>query len=236
MRRITPLVVMMLLLWAGCASAQSPLSLPPSIRTIGVVTLVPSKIHIYRWGFIGTACDWLDISDLHLEKVVFDGAARALSTRYKVVRTTVARDAIIQTRNTEVMGAFRFFPSVGEQVRQIARPESQVDAYLLVWSSHNANICGLNPGVIGYGIGFTKSLENSAHVHAYAGMSIIDAKTLEILGSRTLRPAYVQLDNFEWKDKVAEMTPQQRQFVTTVMVKLISLAVFTTSKGLLMAQ
>jgi hypothetical protein len=97
-------------LWAEPGAAQSLTNIPSSIKTIGVVTVIPSKIHVYRWGFFTTACDWLDIFDLHLERAVFDSATRALSPRYKLVRTTVARDAIIQTRNTEVMGAFRFFP------------------------------------------------------------------------------------------------------------------------------
>jgi hypothetical protein len=223
-------------LWAGPSAAQSPANLPTSIKTIGVVTVVPSKIHVYRWGFIDTACDWLDIAPLHLEKAVFESATRALSPRYKVVRATVAPDAIIQTRNTEVMGAFKSFPSVGEQVRQLAHPESRVDAYLLVWSSHSANTCGLQPGVIGYGMGFTKSLNNPPYVHAYGEMSIIDGSTLEQLRSRPLRPANVRIENFEWKEGLAEMTPQQRQLIPTMMAKLVSLAVFSTSKDLLLAR
>jgi hypothetical protein len=66
-------------------------------------------------------------------------------------------------------------------------------------------------------------------------MSLIDAYTLETVRARPLRPATVRVDNFEWKDGLAEMTLQQRQLIPTVMAKLVSTAVFSTSRELLLA-
>jgi hypothetical protein len=198
------------------------------------VTVVPSKIHIYRWGFLDTACDWLDISDLHVDRAAFDGAVRALSPKYKMVRTRVDRDAVIRTSATEVMGAFKSFPSVGEQVRRISRPESQVDAYLLIWSSHVANKCELRPGVIGYGFGVTKSLNNPPNLHTFAGVSLIDSKTLQTVMARELRPSYMRLDNFEWRDRFAEMSAQQRQFIQKQIPQMVRAGVASTSSELLL--
>jgi len=134
------------------------------------------------------------------------------------------------------MGAFRLFPTVGAQVRQIVHADVPADAYLLIWSPHNQNVCELRPGVIGYGVGLTKSLVNEPNIHAFAGMSVIDTKTLEILKARPLRPAVAPLENFEWKDTLAEMTAQQRQLITTLLVKLVSTASFATSKALFFGQ
>jgi hypothetical protein len=224
------------LLWLNDVTAQSGPPVPPHIKSIGVVTVVPSKIHIYRWGYLDTACDWLDITNLHVDKAAFDGAAHALSPKYKVVRTKVDRDAVIRTSNTEVMGAFKSFPSIGEQVRQISRPESQVDAYLLIWSSHSANTCDLRPGVIGYGFGVTKSLNSPPHLHTFAGMSLIDSKTLQIVVSRQLQPSYLRLDNFEWRDSLAAMSAQQRQLIQKLIPQMVRAGVTSTSRELLIAQ
>jgi hypothetical protein len=212
------------------AIAQTSQSIPPQIKTIGVVTVIPPKIHIFRWGNWDTACDWLDITGLHLDRAAFEGAARALSPKYKVVRTTVDPNAVIQTRNTEVMGMFKSFPPVGEQVRQISRPEASVDAYLLIWSSHDQNTCGLMPGAIGYGIGLTKSLSNPPNLHVFAVVSLIDAKSLQTLWSVGLRPSTLRLDNFDWKDSLAEMTLQQRQLINALFPKMVTDAVLSTSR------
>jgi hypothetical protein len=235
MRR-SHLLLFLALLWPVSTRAQSVSNIPAHIRTLAVVTVIPSKVHVFRWGFMDHACDWLDVTSLHLEKAAFDGVSRALTSKYRVVQAKVDRDAVIRTSNTEVMGAFRLFPTVGEQVRRISHTDVPVDAYLLIWSSHNANVCELRPGIIGYGVGLTKSLANAPNLHAFAGMSIIDTKTLETLKSRELRPSVIPLDGFEWKDSLAEMTAQQRQLITTLLVKLVGNASFATSKALFIGQ
>jgi hypothetical protein len=111
MKAIAALVVAALL-WAGGALAQTSPSIPPTIKSIGVVTVIPSKMHIYRFGVLDTACDRLGITNLHLDRAVFDGASRAFLPRYKMIRMTVDPDAVIRTSNTEVMGAFKSFPSI----------------------------------------------------------------------------------------------------------------------------
>ncbi len=233
MKRMWPFAIV-LLLWSDCTLSQpAPIGAFP-IKTIGVVTVVPAKIHIFRSGLLDTPCDWLDITDAHLDRVVLDSAARALSARYKLVRTKVDPDAVIRTRNTEAFGAFKSFPSIGEQVRQISRHGDQVDAYLLVWSSHSANKCAaLRPADIGHGFGFSKNLIGPPHLHTFAEMLLIDAKAVRTLSARELRPAYLRLDNFEWKDTVAAMSPQQRQLINSLLQKMVAAAVYATSTELL---
>jgi len=88
---------------------------------------------------------------------VFDAVHSALSSRYRVLRVSVAPGAAIRTRNTETFGAFKLFPPVGEQVRQFSRAEGPVDLYLVIWSSLSANTCELHPSTpVGFGIGLTK--------------------------------------------------------------------------------
>jgi len=235
MKAIAALVVAALLR-AGGAVAQTSPSIPPTIKSIGVVTVIPSKMHIYRFGVLDTACDRLGITNLRLDKAAFDGATRAFSPGYKMIRTTVDPDAVIRTSNTEVMGAFKSFPGIGQQVRQISRAEGQVDAYLLIWSSHAADKCALKPGMIGLGVGLTKNLFSPPNLHIFAGLNLRDARTLQILWSRELRPSYKRLDNFEWRDSFAELTPQQRQLISTLLPQMVANAVWSTSRELLIGR
>jgi hypothetical protein len=42
-----------------------------------------------------------------------------------------------------------------------------------------------------------------------------------------------RLDNFDWKDSLAEMTPQQRQLIITLLPKLVTdVVVFTSRQAL----
>jgi hypothetical protein len=224
------LLVVAVFLCADAAVAQTPPNIPPNIGSIGVVTVIPPKIHIHRFGLLDTACDWLDITNLHLDKAAFDGAVRALSPRYRIIRTTVDPNAVIRTSNTEIMGMFKSFPSIGEQVRQLSHAESAVDAYLLIWSRHSENICQLTPGQVGHGFGLTKHLFDPPNLHIFAQVMLIDGRTLQPLLNVGLRPSYQRLDNFDWKDSVAALSVQQRQQINTLLSKMITDAVSATSR------
>jgi hypothetical protein len=206
---------------------------PANIKTIGVVTVVPSKMHLTRFGMFDTACDWLDISDLQIDRIVFETAARTFPSQYRLVRLTVDRGAEIHTRNTEVMGAFKSFPGIAEQIKKFSRGSGTVDAYLLFWSSHAASNCDMNPGAIGYGFGLSKNLNHPAHIHAFAGLSLIDARTSQIYWGKEAYPGYTRLDGFEWKDSVAQMPAQQRQILKGLIQKIVAAEVATTSRAML---
>jgi hypothetical protein len=171
---------------------------------------------------------------MNLYGVVFDAVQSALSSRYKAVRVSVAPGSAIRTRNTEVFGAFKSFPPVGEQVRQFSRVEGPVDLYLVIWSSLSANTCDLHPNTpVGFGIGLTKIGSGPTHLHAFGEAFLVDARTLQTSASVNLRSAFVRLDRFEWRDRRAQLTDQQWLTIKTLMPKVLSMAAQSASRQLL---
>lgn len=232
MRRAVVLVVAVLLLLncVGIASAQQR----PKATAVGIVLVVPPTGHLARNGwFTGTGCDFFDLKEMNLYQAVFDAARSALAPKFKVVRVSVAPDATIRTSNTEVFGAFKSFPSIGEQVRQFSRHKEPVDLYLVIWSSLSGNTCDLHPSTpVGYGIGLT-SISGRQHMHAFGEAFLVDPRTLKTSPSAYFGSAFMPLDGFEWKDKRSELTDQQWRMIKTMIPKLLAAAVQTASKQLL---
>jgi hypothetical protein len=232
MRRTLALVVMVVLSmsWAPMTSAQQR----PN-KAVGVVLVAPPTGHLARnsW-FSGTGCDFFDLKEMNLYGAVFDAARSALSARYKMVQVSVTPEAAIRTSNTEILGIFKSFPPIGEQVREFSRPKAPVDLYLVIWSSLSANDCDLHPNTpVGYGIGLTKVSDRPVHLHAFGEAFLVDARTLQISPSVYLQSAYVRLDGFEWKDKRGELTDQQWRMIKTMTPKVLSAAVHSASRQLL---
>jgi hypothetical protein len=121
MRRALALVVAVQLLTIYVAIASAQQARPN--KTVGVVLVVPSTGHLARGSWLGNSCDFFDLKEMNLYGAVFDAARSVLSSRYRVVRVSVAPGAAIRTPNTEIFGAFKSFPPVGEQVQQFSRPE-----------------------------------------------------------------------------------------------------------------
>jgi hypothetical protein len=239
MRYALALVVVILLatIGVGVGNAQEPRPSKAN-RTVGVVLVVPPTGHLARnsW-FSGTGCDFFDLKEMKLSEAVFSAARSALSSRYKVVRVSVAPGAAIRTSNTEVFGAFQSFPPVGEQVRKFSRPEEPVDLYLVIWSSASANTCGLHPNTpVGYGIGLTQISDRPTHLHAFGEAFLVDARTLKTSQSVYLGSAFVRLDGFDWKDKRSELSGRQWQLIKTLIPKVLSTAVQSASRQLLDAR
>jgi hypothetical protein len=214
----------------GIASAQQR----PQ-KAVGVVLVIPPTGHLAHNGWFTTpTCDFFDLKEMNLYGAVFDAARSALSSRYKVVRVSVPPDAAIRTSNTEVFGAFKSFPPIGEQVRQFSRPQAPVDLYLVIWSSLSANTCALHPNTeVGIGIGLTHISSRPTHLHAFGEAFLVDARTLQRSDSVFLQSAFVRLDGFEWKGKRAELTDQQWRMIKAMMPKVLSMAVHSASKQLL---
>jgi hypothetical protein len=224
-------MVQLLLGGVGIASAQPR----PANKAVGVVLVVPPTGHLAHNGWFTTpSCDFFDLKEMNLYGAVFEAARSALSPRYKLVRVAVAPEAAIRTSNTEVFGAFKSFPPIGEQVRQLSRPQAPVDLYLVIWSSLSANTCALHPNTtIGFGIGLTQISERPTHLHAFGEAFLVDARTLQTSSSVHLQSAFARLDGFEWKGKRAELTDQQWRLIKTMIPKVLSAAVHSASRQLL---
>lgn len=206
--------------------------------SIGVVLIVPPTGHLAHNGWFTTpTCDFFDLKEMNLYSAVFEAARSVLAPRYKVVRVSVPADAAIRTSNTEVFGAFKSFPPVGEQVRQFARPQSPVDHYLVIWSSLSANTCALHPSTtVGFGIGLTQISDRPTHLHAFGEAFLVDAKTLQISSPVLLQSAFTRLDGFEWKGKRSDLTDQQWRLIKTTIPKVMAVGVTMASRQLLSRQ
>ena len=233
MRRAFAWVVVIQIFTIHVATASGQQARPN--KTVGVVLVAPPTGHLSRDGwFTGKSCDFFDLKEINLYGAVFEAAHSVLSSRYSVVRVSVAPGAAIRTRNTEVLGAFKSFPPIGEQVRQFARAGGPVDLYLVIWSSLSANTCTLHPNTpVGFGIGLTKIGSGPTHLHAFGEAFVVDARTLQTSAPVYLRSAFVRLDRFEWKDKRTDMTDQQWQLIKALIPKVLSIAVQSASRQLL---
>jgi hypothetical protein len=222
------------LVLASCANAHAG-SLPASAKTIGVISVLPASGHLSYVGLLrfNNECNSFDLKGANLESAAYGAASAALAPRYRTVRLTAPAGAEIHTSNTEVMGAFKSFPSIAEQIRHFAHPPPSVDAYLLVWGTARNSSCMDLPQA--YGFGLTKMRSNPASVHAYAQLILIDARTNEELATATMRDASAPLPGFDWKDKPAEVSAEQAQQIRTAMQKVFGAAVSAAVKSLLPA-
>jgi hypothetical protein len=205
-----------LILAASTGTRAAPL--PASAKTLGVIALLPSTGHLVQVALLrfNYECKPFDLKGANLEAAAFNAASRALSPRYKVVRLTAPPGAALHTKNTEVMGAFKSFPTIAAQIRAFARPPQSVDAYLLVWGQARDSECRDAP--LPYGFGLTRSVGGiKTNVSAFAQMILIDAHTDQELGTVWTRDAIAPLSGFDWKGRPAEASPEQAQQITTAM-------------------
>lgn len=232
MQRALALVILTQLLAISVTTSSAQQARPN--KTVGVVLVAPPTGHLSRDGwFTGKSCDFFDLKEMNLYGAVFDSAHSVLSSRYRVVPVFVAPGAAIRTRNTEIFGAFKWFPPIGEQVRQFSRAEGPIDLYLVIWSSLSANTCELHPNTpVGFGIGLTKIGSRPTHLHTFGEAFVVDARTLQTSASVYLQSGFVRLDQFEWKDKRVALTQQQWQMIKTLMPKVLSVAVQSASRQL----
>lgn len=236
MRTIRSVAATLVMLAASTTSHAG--SLPASAKTIGVLPLLPTSGHLFQVALLrfNNACKPFDLKGANLEATAYSAAAAALGPRYKAVRLTAPAGAEIHTRNTEVMGAFKSFPTIAAQIRQMAHPPQSVDAYLLVWGRAKNSECLDIPQP--YGFGLTKVGSNVAAVHTYAEMILIDAHTEEELGTANMRGATAPLAGFDWKDKdkPAEVSTEQAQQIRSAMQKVFGAAVAADVRTLAPAQ
>jgi hypothetical protein len=210
-----------------CVSATAE-QIPASTRTIGIVSLQPTSGHLFHVALLrfGNECKGFDLKGANLDGVVYSAASAVLAPRYKIVRVALSPGAEIRTSSTEVMGAFKSFPSIADQIRTLARPHPAVDAYVLVWSRQKDSDCLDHPQA--YGVGVTKTFASSdATVHAYGQLILIDAHTNQNLATVYLRDPTTSLQSFDWKDKPAEVSDQQMQLIRTAMQKVLGAALST---------
>ena len=224
-------LVMILAAGTGCRAA----SLPASAKSIGVISLLPSTGHLLQVAILkfNYACKALDLKGANLETAAFNAASRALSPRYKTVRLTAPPGAALHTKNTEVMGAFKSFPSLAAQIRALAHPAQSVDAYLLVWGQQRDSECRDNAVAQGYGFGLTRFVWGKTVVSALAQVILIDAHTEEELASAWTRDSTAPLPNFDWKGEDGQVSAEQAQQIRAVVQKVFTDGVSTEVGSLL---
>jgi hypothetical protein len=233
----TRFVAAIVLTLAACTGSRAA-SLPGSAKTIGVIALLPSTGHLLQVALLrfNYVCKPFDLKGPNLETAAFNAASRVLSPRYKTVRLTAAAGAALHTKNTEVMGAFKSFPSIAAQIRQLAHPPQSIDAYLLIWGQARDSECLDNPQAQGYGFGLTRFGFGKTVVSAFAQVILIDAHTDEELGTVWTRGATAPLPGFDWKNEPGELSVEQAQQIRTAVQTLFAGGISTEVGNLLPAR
>jgi hypothetical protein len=208
---------------------------PAAAKTIAVVSVLPPSGHFFHIALIrfGNACKLFDLAGFNLESTIYAAAGSVLSPTYKLVRMSVPPGSQIHTSNTEVMGAFKSFPTVGEQVRQMAQPLPAADFYLVAWGRHTDARCMDYPRP--YGIGITTYQFAAAKVHTLVELFLVDAHTLQTLASRSVS-ADAPLAGFEWKEEAQVVSTQDMGRIRSAMQNLLGSSVATRVREMVSGQ
>jgi hypothetical protein len=179
------------------------------------------------------ACNSFDLKGANLDTAAFNAVSSVLSPRYKTVRLTAPPGAELHTKDTEVNGFFKRFPTIAAQIRALAHPPPSIDAYVLVWARAHHSECLDNPQP--YGIGLTKmsGMFGTAVLHAFAQVIVIDAHTEEELGSAWTRDPPTPVPGFDWTGDPAEVSPEQAQQIRAYLQGVFAASVTTATAKLL---
>lgn len=229
------LVTLLVLALAVRSGAQAAQQAQPGTKTVGVVSVLPVSGHFFHIAVIrfGNACKLFDLAGFNLENTIYAAAASALSPTYKLVRMSVPPGFEIHTSNTEVMGAFKSFPTIGEQVRNMAHPQPTADLYLVVWGRHTQNRCLDLPQA--YGIGVTTYPFGNAKVHTQIELLLIDGHTLQTVA---LKAAFADgpLPGFEWNEEAQLVSSQDMGRIRSTMQNLLGSSVASRVRAMFSAQ
>lgn len=200
-----------------------------------MVSVLPVSGHFFHIAVIrfGNACKLFDLAGFNLENTIYTAAASALSPTYKLARMSVPPGSEIHTSNTEVMGAFKSFPTIGEQVRTMARPQPTADLYLVAWGRHTDNRCLDLPKP--YGIGVTTYALGKAKIHTLVELFVVEAHTLQTLASKNVF-ADAPLPGFEWNEEAQLVSPQDMGRIRSTMQNLLGSSVATRVREMFSAQ
>ena len=228
-------VTLLVLALSVRSGAQAAPPAQPAAKTVAVASVLPASGHFFHVSVIrfGNACKLFDLAGFNLENTIYAAAASVLSPTYKLVRMSVPPGSEIHTSNTEVMGAFKSFPTIGEQVRKMAHPQPTADLYLVAWGRHTDNRCMDVPKA--YGIGVTTYALASAKVHALVELFVVDAHTLQTLVSKNIS-ADAPLPGFEWNEEAQLVSSQDMGRIRSTMQNLLGSSVAMRVRDMFSAQ
>jgi hypothetical protein len=229
--KLVTLLVLALSVRSGAQAAPPE----PAAKTVAVASVLPASGHFFHVSVIrlGNACKLFDLAGFNLENTIYAAAASVLSPTYKLVRMSVPPGSEIHTSNTEVMGAFKSFPTIGEQVRTMAHPQTTADLYLIAWGRHTDNRCMDVPKA--YGIGVTTYALANAKVHTLLELFGVDAHTLQTLVSKNVS-ADAPLPGFEWNEEAQLVSSQDMGRIRSTMQNLLGSSVATRVREMFSAQ
>jgi hypothetical protein len=228
-------VILLVLALNVRSGAQAAQPAQPAAKTVAVVSVLPVSGHFFHIAVIrfGNACKLFDLAGFNLENTIYTAAASVLSPTYKLVRMSVPPGSEIHTSSTEVMGAFKSFPTIGEQVRTMAHPQPTADLYLVAWGQHTHNRCMDYPKP--YGIGVTTYALGNAKVHTLVELFVVDAHTLQTLASKGAS-ADAPLPGFEWNEEAQLVSSQDMGRIRSTMQNLLGSSVATRVREMFSAQ
>jgi hypothetical protein len=229
----------------ACASEPIESSIPPTAKTIAIVSELPSQIRIATSGMTAfeNALDVVDVPEWNLPAAADDAAKVALSPRYQIVQATV--DGEVADNNSKLDRAFVGESSLEDQIRSRIHPAVPVDLYLIIAAGDREHVQARLPN-IGLGIGVDK-VRNPFHtdppvVHTYAEIVLADATSGKVITIQPLRipptprgllgityDAPIDLlDGFQWHDHWGEMSATQHQLIQDRLTHLLQRAVTYT--------
>jgi hypothetical protein len=237
------------LVLASCAPLRpETVDVPPSDKTIAVVSSIPSQIRIATTGLtvFENALDVVGVPDWKLADVAADAATSQLSPYYTVVRASL--NGPIVDSDTKLDKTFKDTWSIEDQVRQRIHTDRPVDLYLVISLGNAAQPYTGLPDV-GVGIGVSKLRDpfrtRPPVVHTYLQMTVIDGRTQKLIATRplehspspsgelfggTVATPTEPLNGFEWKDYWHEMSDAQQDLIRDRIKALLASSVAYTMR------
>jgi hypothetical protein len=238
----------------SCADNRPPpVTVPPSAKTIAIVSSIPPAIRIATTGLtvFENALDVVDVPDWHLDDAAADAASAALVPRYEVVRARI--DGWVVDTDTKLDKLVSQTSALTKQIRERAHTDAPVDLYLVISLSNTAQPYVDRPNVF-IGVGARKMRHIfytlSPVVHTFLQMSVLDGKTYDVIATTPLQIAprnwgslitvsasspIGELKNFEWKDTWHEMSAAQHDLIHDQLVTLLSQSVTYTIREMQLA-
>jgi hypothetical protein len=214
--------------------------------SIGIVASIPPELRIESGSaFSGLHVDLVDVTQWRLSALAADAAMRTLSTRYKIVPTTVS--GYIVDTDVKLEKAFNETRAIETQTRDRVHVDGSVD-YLLVICYGNA-AQPYRPGaadMVAVGVKKMYTVWNRPPVlHTYLQVSLLDGKTDRVIATEPLAIAshsfafgdepVEALDGFEWHENWSEMAPEQQKLIEDHVKQMLEQAIPYTLKEMKIA-
>lgn len=250
-----PLTGALLLALTACdpSTVTTVTSIPPGAQTVVIVPSVPESLIVATRGvtIFGNNLDQPSIADWHLADLIYSSAKQALEPRYQVSEA-IPNQQLIDTQS-RLNAALDHDDGVAQALSQLVHISPAPDLYVVFCVSARSHPyvdtpttpyfmqdIGVSNQLAPFGL---PSLVPTVTVHTYLEVTVIDGKSMKVLGDTPLLmppdsniihgPLMSRNDpmperglkDFDWHDNWADMTHDEQTLIRATIEDLLQKSV-----------